>query len=161
MAERATPELIAVASFSEPYLAHLCRTFLAENDVESFVAHEHIVTANWLEGIAHGGVRLMVRARDAPRAVSLVREHEALLRDDAAPIDWSQVEPSWADDALPTSPTPHPYACPACGCTEAYYEALSRRKIMLSVLLLGVPLPFWSRAWRCDRCGHRWKNRLF
>lgn len=156
--------LITVGTFGEVYQAHMFRTFLAENNIESFIADEHIVTANWLYTNAIGGLRVSVRHVDAPTARQLLNEHQQMLRGEVEPIDWGAINPEWADDALPedkNSTKPNKYACPKCACTQAHYEAFDRRLVFFSILLLGIPLPFLSRTWICDRCGHRWKNKLF
>lgn len=153
--------LVTIATFSELHEAHIFRTFLSEHHIQSFIADEHIVSANWLYTSAVGGVRVSVRHQDTTQAEGLVKEHHDMLQGDASPIDWASVDPSWAEDEPSLVQTPSKYTCSKCGCTQGYYEAFDRRMAILSVMLLGIPLPFLSRTWICDKCGHRWKNKLF
>lgn len=153
--------LVTIATFSELHEAHIFRTFLGEHHIQGFIADEHIVSANWLYTGAIGGVRVSVRRQDAPHATHLVQTHHDLLQGDAAQFDWASVDPAWAEDEDPPQPTVSKYTCSKCGCTQGYYEAFDRRMAILSVMLLGIPLPFLSRTWICDKCGHRWKNKLF
>ncbi len=156
--------LQTVATWGQPYEAHLCRVFLAEHGIDSFIADEHMINANWLEAIALGGVRLQVRAADIAQASAIVARYRALLASEqGAQIDWGEVNPAWAEDEpdVPKAATEKAYQCARCGCERAHYEALSRRWMMLSVMLLGAPLPFLSRTWICERCGHRWREPLF
>lgn len=152
-------ELITIASYSQTYEAHIARSFLESHGVEGFIADEHLVSANWLYSNAIGGVRLQVRTRDVKAAQALLASHERALAEDSLDIDWGEVDPSWSDEVREESDSV--YSCPQCRCSDVYYEAFSRRLIFLSILLLGIPLPFLSRTWICDRCGHRWKNALF
>ncbi len=151
--------LVTVASYSQPYEAHIAKSFLEEQGLRCFIADEHLVSANWLYSNAIGGVRLQVRRGDVDQAKRILREHESALQSPEQDFDWGEVDPEWSEEARDESDSV--YSCPECRCADVYYEALSRRMIFLSVLLLGVPLPFLSRTWICDRCGHRWKNALF
>lgn len=155
-----TNKLITVASYSQVYEAHIARSFLENHGVDGFIADEHMVSTNWLYSNAIGGVRLQVRHRDVKMATDLLADHERALRHDGdSEIDWGQVDPDWSEETREESDSV--YSCPECRCSDVYYEAFSRRLIFLSILLLGIPLPFLSRTWICDRCGNRWKNSLF
>ena len=48
--------------------------------------------------------------------------------------------------------------CPKCDSFDVYYEKYSRRAVFASWLLLGIPLPFLKRKWRCKGCSYEWKD---
>jgi hypothetical protein len=143
-----------VASFSHPIEAHLACNRLEEAGITAKLADEHLVSTDWLYAQAVGGVRVQVDEIDATRAKKLLRE----LPEDEE-IDWGEVNPAWAEDEREEAGPG--VGCPACRCADISYEPFSRRLVFLSILLLGIPLPLMSRTWRCDRCGHEWKNGLF
>jgi hypothetical protein len=97
---------------------------------------------------------VQVDAIDVARARKLLRE----LPEDEE-IDWGSVDPAWSEDEREEAPPG--VGCPQCRCADISYEPFSRQLVFLSILLLGIPLPFMSRTWRCDRCGHQWKHGLF
>ena len=75
-------------------------------------------------------------------------------------VDWSEVNPEWTFDDEDDTHSDQ-YSCPSCESTEVFYEKFSKPLVFLSILLLGIPLPFLSREWSCRSCGERWKQRLF
>lgn len=144
---------VTVATFGLPVDAHMARTQLESAGIKSQLADEHVVSANWFYGNAVGGVRLQVAEAE------LARAREVLRVSGEVEVDWASVDPSWSDEereeAAPS------VGCPRCQCADLSYEPFDRRLIFLSILLLGIPIPFMSRKWRCDRCGYEWKNKLF
>ncbi len=64
--------LKAVATFWLAHEAHLARTYLASEGIESFVFDEHTVSINHLYANAVGGIKLMVRSRDVERALKVL-----------------------------------------------------------------------------------------
>lgn len=154
-------KLITVASCSEPIEGHLLRTRLEAEGIRCFVADEHTISANWFYSNAIGGVKLQVQEADLDTArtvlITALEERER----GGADYDWSEVNPDWTfDDDQPTA-SEHQYSCPHCDSTEVFYEKFSKPWVFLSILLLGIPLPFLSRQWSCRSCGERWKQKLF
>jgi len=47
--------------------------------------------------------------------------------------------------------------CPECDSLDMYHSKPSRRFVLLSCLLLGFPLLFLKRKWKCRECGNQWK----
>jgi rubredoxin len=89
-------------------------------------------------------VKLQVKRSDAERAL-------AVLGPESAAPD-HEVEPeAGADESLTPS-------CPRCHSDEVVYERFSRRFFYLSLLVLGFPLLWGRRRYRCDRCGYTWKQ---
>ena len=151
--------LVTIATFSQPFEGHIVRTRLESEGIRCFVADEHTVAANWFYSNAIGGVKLQVREADQDLARSVVEDALSQLdetQDNA--VDWSEVNPDWTYD---DDDEEGQVRCPSCDSTEVYYEKFSRPLVFLSILLLGIPIPFLSRRWNCQSCGHHWKMKLF
>jgi hypothetical protein len=151
--------LITVATFSQPIEGHLVRARLETEGIPCFLADAHTISANWFYSNAIGGVKLQVRAADAQRARVLVEEELERHQSERDDIDWTAVDPDWTFDGSQADDDAH--SCPTCGSTEVFYEKFSRPLIFLSILLLGIPVPFLSRRWSCRGCGRSWKMKLF
>ena len=158
-------KLITVAVFSQAFEAHISRARLEACGIPAFIRDEHTITTNWLYSNALGGVKLQVRAPDASRASRVLAEDASAALSQLTHEQALCVQPrlsAGADAHLPASlPGAAVTLCPQCGSRETHYETFSRRLVFLSVLLLGIPLPWLSRTWRCDSCGFNWKMRLF
>jgi hypothetical protein len=158
---RVSNKLITVASCSEPIEGHLLRTRLEAEGIRCFVADEHTVSANWFYSNAIGGVKLQVRESDLDSArdilISTLEEREQ----GGADFDWSAINPDWTFDDEDQPGSKDQYCCPQCDSTEVFYQKFSKPWVFLSILLLGIPLPFLSREWSCRSCGATWKQKLF
>ncbi len=133
----ADEKLVTIARFSHPEEAYLASAKLESEGIWSFLADEHTVTADWLVSNAIGGVRLQVKESEAADA----RQILSLSRTDA-------------ELAAGTG-----RYCPKCGSADIKYGLFSLPYVFLSWLLLGFPLPFMKRKWRCNACGYQWKNQ--
>lgn len=153
-------KLVTVASCSEPIEGHLLRTRLEAEGIRCFVADEHTVSANWFYSNAIGGVKLQVREADLDCARDILISALEARESGGSEVDWSEVNPDWTFDEGDHDHEDQ-YCCPNCDSTEVFYEKFSRPLVFLSILLLGIPLPFLSREWSCRSCGERWKQRLF
>lgn len=68
-------ELVTIARFTNQPELDIARGFLESEDIPSWAPEEHMVASTGgLYGIAVGGMRLQVRARDAERASRLIEE---------------------------------------------------------------------------------------
>jgi DNA-directed RNA polymerase subunit M/transcription elongation factor TFIIS len=127
--------LVTIASFSQTIQADLARSKLESEGIECVLADDYTVSVNWLYSNAIGGVKLRVRESDAREALALL----------------GQESPDVADSE------PDAIHCPQCGSTDVEFEKYRRRFAFASWLLLGFPIPFLKRAWKCKKCGHQWK----
>ena len=150
--------LVTIARFSHPHESHVWRARLESEGIGCFLADEHTVSANWFYSNAVGGVKLQVRASDSVEARRLLEGSEARqlesLQDHWRELDERHDVERFNDDADATS-------CPRCESTEVFYQKFSRPMVFLSILLLGIPLPFLSRRWTCRNCELTWKMKLF
>ncbi|MBN1367434.1 MAG: DUF2007 domain-containing protein [Dehalococcoidales bacterium] len=135
-------KLVPIASFDYPETANLASTKLESEGIWSFVANEHIVTANRFYSYAVGGVKLMVRESDAAEATRIL----------------NIVEPP-PENTLPED------VCPRCHSSKIRYEPYYTLPTYILLILtfpingsLGTTLPFIKRKWKCNTCGYQWKK---
>ena len=133
---------VRVAAFWQPTEAHLARLKLESEGIECFLSDENIVTTYWLYANAVGGVKLLVREQDAPRAAELLRQGApavvAIANADGQPLYDGQDR------------------CPRCGSDDIHSSRIDRRLTLLSILLLGAPLPIFRKRTRCAACRFEW-----
>ena len=134
------PELVTIAAYRDVLLAHVALSRLESEGIPCFLADEHIVNAQWLYSDAVGGVKLRVLDSDAEIA-------RKLLAGDEVSVPESEREPEAATPDL---------VCPYCGGGHVSQRNWTRIFAALS-LLLGIPLPFFCRRFRCGDCGQVWR----
>ena len=130
---------ITVASFSQPFEAHLARTRLESEGITCVVSDEYLVRVDWLLSNAIGGVKLMVPVWEAERAKDVLRPRPRLM----------VVADSQGEEMV----------CPRCHSDDVYYTRYSRRVAGVFMLLLGFLIPWRDRRWTCKQCGYAWKER--
>lgn len=123
-----------IATFSKPEEAHLFRTRLEAAGISAFVQDEHVVQLNWLLSNAIGGVRVQIAEDDLESA------SEFLAADSPQPC-----------------PDAEDVVCPKCGSPLIAPDEKPRRIAFLSLWLLGFPLLFTRRRWRCSACRNVFK----
>lgn len=128
-----------VAAFWHPAPAHIARLRLEADDIPCLIVDENLVATDWLYANAVGGVKLQVPADDAPRARDLL------------------ARPGGEAPPGPGGTFPASGRCPRCGSDDAAPSRLSRPLVLLSVLLLGLPLPMLLSRSRCGACGCEWR----
>lgn len=132
---------VTVASYWNPSEAHIARLKLESEEIDCVIVDENLVATQWLWANALGGVKVQVPEPDASRAVSL-------LETTAAKAIKSADGESLFDGLS---------RCPQCGSDDIYIPRFSRKFSFLSILLLGLPIPFIHRNNRCAACGFEWK----
>jgi hypothetical protein len=129
-------KLVTLATFGSSTDAHLARMRVEAAGIECFLDNENIVDANWLWSSAVGGVRLKVPEEDA-----------------AAALEALKTEVKGPPPAVPDAPGP---PCPRCGAPDMMYQQRSPRELLVSLLLLGFPIPFLGPTWKCRQCRREW-----
>jgi len=139
--------LATVATFTEPWEAHLFRLRLQAEGIPAVLANEHHVWAMWPYALALGGVRVMVprdMVEEARQIESSCRsgEYRAVLASELGDLDDAE--------------------CPRCGSAQF----TRRRPVVLLVLLFAsyfcveMIFPVRASAHRCGSCGTRWNDSL-
>ncbi|HTA77882.1 MAG TPA: DUF2007 domain-containing protein [bacterium] len=67
-------DLVTVARFSSGMEAQLARTKLESEDIEAYVADEHMMSINPMYDFALGGVRVQTKRSDAERALKILND---------------------------------------------------------------------------------------
>ncbi len=135
--------LVTVASFATPTEASLAASRLEQEGIRSFLENENTIATDFLLSNAIGGVRVVVAESDVLRAREVLQMSPAVIDED----DLDEFD-GYADE---------PYRCPECHRKELDFVPFSGVVALSSLLLLGLPLLFISRAKRCRACGHVWK----
>jgi hypothetical protein len=129
-----------VASFREPYQAHLAKGKLEAEGIPAIVLDEHLVQINWNFSQAIGGVKVQV-----PEA-ALDQAREILKSD--------YLEKLSATDEAKLEPTPED-VCPKCGSDSISSHRYSLWSLVPSLLFL-LPIFFRREKWVCNDCGATW-----
>ena len=138
--------LITVATFTNPLEAHIVRGRLEAEHIETYVAHEHHIWANWFLSTALGGVKLQVKPEDVSRAREILRREQA--------GDYQTLVADVGEEIAAPPPV-----CPACGSVDIVPERRSGHLSLLIVWLSALPFPYSSVRMTCRNCGHTWVNR--
>jgi len=138
--------LITIATYTNPLEAHIVRGRLQAEGIETYVAHEHHIWANWFLSTALGGVKLQVRPEDAQQAQEILRQEQE--------GDYEML----VAEADKASAEPRP-ACPVCGSEDIAPTRRSGRLSLFIVWLSSLPLPYSNVTMACRRCGQTWVNR--
>ncbi len=147
MAER----LITIATFDQPTEAHIVKGRLEAEGIPCFLGDEHIVAAQPFYSVAVGGVKLKVTEGDAEEARAL------LARIQGGTSEYI------LDDNIELAPPMQEHVpaatCPNCGSEHVAEEKFSKTVFSLSYLLLGFPIPFVKRQYKCYDCGYVWQYK--
>ncbi|TYT74383.1 putative signal transducing protein [Desulfobotulus mexicanus] len=127
--------MIVIARFSFPHEAHIAKASLDSAGIESCIADEHTVNAQWLFSNAIGGVRLMVAEKDADEASQILN------------TDFSESLDNEINDEEGRD------ACPHCGSTDLSPYTKGKRPAFLVFILIGFPLFFYRHGYKCNQCG--------
>lgn len=129
--------MITIATFEKAEEAHLARSILEGSGIYAYVEGDLVVTVAWYLSSAIGGVKLQVMPEDAEDARDVLREAHC----------------------LPPTSSPEDPTCPHCLSGKVEYQKWSPRFFFLTLLFLGVPLPFAKRKFQCLECGRQWRGR--
>jgi predicted RNA-binding Zn-ribbon protein involved in translation (DUF1610 family) len=133
-------KLITIAQYRDLPQAGLDKSILEEQGVKCFLENEYTVGVNWLYSSALGGIKLKVLESEAAQAHEILKSyHESFT-----------VEESVEESDAPT------VVCPNCGSSEIGIKNYTRKFAAIS-LLAPLPLFFFLKRYRCEKCGHKWK----
>lgn len=113
-------ELVTIERFLFVGDAELARAALESSGIDAVLADENIVRLSWGDAVAHGGVRLQVRRRDAALATALLTAEHLRAEEIEEP------EQSYLPERTE--------ACRRCG-SEEIYPAQEKRKFYAQSLV--------------------------
>ena len=133
--------LRTVATFTEPWEAHLFRTLLQSEGLFAVVAFDQHVSAHYSIGWAIGAVRVQVVESEFDQARAIERrsrtgEYSTALEAEFGPEG--------------------PLHCPHCNSTHCRTSRKQFYLLPLLFLLFGVVAPVRGRTGSCDDCGKKW-----
>jgi DNA-directed RNA polymerase subunit M/transcription elongation factor TFIIS len=113
------------------------RMILEAAGIECFLYDENMVRLDWMWSNLLGGLKLVVRKKDA---------------EDAAKLLESKPEEKFTVDGVGEY---RQERCPKCGSNDVSCDELKKRIAGVG-LFLGVPIAVVQRGWNCHSCGHAW-----
>jgi hypothetical protein len=131
-------QLQTIYYFRDLPLAELAKTKLESEGIPCFLANKNHIAMNWLASFALGGVKLQVRIEDAPIAKEILSK------------DLSENLNDLEEQFPALEQSDH---CQKCNSTNISPFKSSRKAGALS-LLLGLPLIFFRKSYKCHDCGH-------
>jgi len=132
--------LVTVASFDEPYKAHIARMKLESEGIKCFLSGENFVATYWLCSRIEGGIKLKVKESNSIAAVEILQSKEV---------------PSEAQQ--PPELDGYDLICPKCRSENIEFERFSWKMALLSILLFRLPVTWLKKEYKCLDCGHVWK----
>ena len=133
-------QIVTVAEFRDILLAGLAQSALESAGIFCFQDNQYTVGVNWLYMNAVGGIKLKVNKVNFEQATELL---ESLNE----PVELSGHA---VEGMLPDSD------CPNCGDIDIVPINYKRKFAAIS-LLVGFPLTYFGKHYRCMKCGHTFK----
>ncbi len=132
-------DLVIVQQFRDLPEAWLVQGALESSGIEVVLVDDNMVRMDWFWSNLVGGVKLCVREQDEEAALDIL----------------GQSTPARIEvDGVGTFEQP---ACPQCNSLKITCEALNR-PVAYGSLWLGFPIPLKRKRWKCNACGHHWKE---
>jgi hypothetical protein len=138
--EVARRHLITLRTFRDMPGALLAQGALTSAGVESFLMDETTIRMDWLWSNALGGIKLCVDRMDAPAAAQVLGQ---------------EIPAKFPVEGVGDFEQPR---CPKCQSLDVSYEDLDKRVAYAGLLLVGFPIPVRRGEWKCQSCGHTWKQ---
>lgn len=168
-------ELITIQTFVHPSEAYPLMTRLQSEGIECILDGENTLNVMPFYSQAIGGVRLMVRSGDAPRALEIISKHgPQKVRVKTADQETIHADPENAAYSVRAEEY-----CPKCESSSVFRKKFPSFKIILiilfaagfisfmilqiylplvSLIVLLIPLAFGKKHRYCATCGHHWMN---
>ncbi len=125
--------LVQIASYSFPPEAHIAKASLEAAEIPVFITDEHTINMQWLYANAIGGIRLLVPSDYADEAREILK------------ADFSE--------SITEKEQPEKRQCAQCGSDKLEAYTKGKKPAFLVFLLLGFPLFFYQRGYKCLACG--------
>ena len=140
--------LVTIATFRDPWEAHIVAGLLQSEEIANFVIHEHHIWMQWPLSTALGGVKVQVHADETNEAQHVLK--------------------AWADNEYAGlledyEPVFHPGPCPRCAypILKPVFSARDWLELLvLLFLILGPVYPARRHRNQCQRCSYTWNREL-
>lgn len=119
--------------------ALVAKSILDSAGIESFLADDNLVRMDWLYSNLIGGVKLLVRPKDAEAANGLL--------DETAPAQFDV-------EGLGEYQQPK---CPKCGSMDVS-DNVQDKYLKVAGFIAGLPLKSTRTGWTCRLCGNNWDD---
>jgi len=113
------------------------RMILEVADIDCYLFDENVIRLDWLWSNLLGGLKLVVRQRDAEDAEGALNSGPGPKFDVEGVGEYEQEH------------------CPKCGSNDVSCDELMKR-IAGAGLLLGLPIAIHQKGWNCHNCQHTW-----
>ena len=139
---------VEIISFVYPHKAHLAKAFLESLGIDVILKDEFTVQVYNFYSNAIGGVKLFVESDKEDDALLLLQ-------------DGGYIEINKTDEKVQIKVFSKEYKtlCPYCESMNIARKNLPGYIFVLSILLLGFPIPFLNRLYHCYDCSKEWKIR--
>ncbi len=117
--------------------AMVAKSMLDSAGIESFLGDENLVRLDWFYSNLVGGIKLMVREKDAGTARTVLERNIPERLEVTGVGEYEQP------------------ACPKCGSLDVTFDGVDK-KIAYPGLFFGVPIPAKTYGGKCHACGHEW-----
>ena len=134
-------ELVILRRFRDLPEALVAKGFLDAAGIECFLVDEHLVRIDWFWSTLIGGVKLCVREKDEQAAL------EALDQ---------SIAPQLEIEGVGTFDQP---SCPQCHSLDIDFQIAHKGVAAASAWLLAIPIPVHQGRWKCNACGHSWREQ--
>src|SRR5215813_4299520 len=132
---------VTVGRFRDLSEALLAKGMLESAGIECFLADQDLVRMDWFYSNAIGGMRLQVKEEDAAAATEILEQ----------PIPGNfELDGTGEIYEQPR--------CPNCHSQDIQFEGVNQG-LGLTTAWAGVPLPLRSDTWKCNSCGHEWREK--
>lgn len=132
-------DLVVVKQFRDLPEALLAKGSLESAGIECSLADDNMVRMDWFISNLVGGAKLCVRPEDAEAAMELLEQPFPENFDVEGVGNYEQPK------------------CPECDSLDISYETLNKPVAYTSAWIL-APIPLQRKRWKCNACGHEWKD---
>ena len=137
-------KLIKVIECTYPHEAHLAKGLLEASNIEVIMKDEYTVQVNNFYSNAIGGVKLLVEEDQVEDALSILKEGGYIkFQDHKSKTDIKKFSTEYKEK------------CPYCESTNIIKKK-NYSYAVLSILLLGFPIPFHKKRYFCFECNNEW-----
>ena len=130
--------MIPIRKFRDLPEALLAKGSLVSAGIECALVDDNIVRLDWFWSNLMGGVKLLVDAEDVAEAEDVLTQPIPENIDVSGMGEYEQPR------------------CPKCKSLDVNFRELDPSAYLS--MMIGVPLPFHRRAWRCHSCKAEWED---